>query len=509
MPVDEQAEAVSGAMSQWRVTSEPPPPVFVARRPDLIANTIRLIIMPQSLVCMIIESVPDRPDVEAEETVMAARASAINLYELATLSPDERQALMTRTEADLSDFIEPSQAIIDAVRDEGDEAVARFGREFDKADVAAGSLKATPDDVEKAFAELAPEVTDAIRFAVENIRTFHEAQKPEAMWWVETRPGVFGGERTTAIPSVACYVPRGKGAFPSVMMMTTIPAVIAGVPEIAVLTPPTPEGGVDAASLVAAKIAGVENVYKCGGAAAVAAAAYGTATIPRCCKIVGPGSPWVVAAKKLLADRIDPGLPAGPSESIILADSTANPEIAALDLLIEAEHGPDSSAYLVTDSRDIAEAARHHIPELLAKMGAQRAGFIQEVLTGPRGGIVLAADMEDAVRFTNDYAPEHLEVLATEPMDYLGRLHHAGEILLGENTPVTLGNFVIGPNCVLPTGGHARSWSPLSVLDFMKRTSIAHVTRRGYETLAKPAHCLADYEGFEAHAAAVSGRFDR
>ncbi len=435
---------------------------------------------------------------------MAADASAINLFELANLSADERRALMIRTEADLSAFIEPAKTIIEAVRIEGDEAVARFGREFDKAAIEAGSLMATPDDFEKAFVELDPAVTDAIRFAVDNIRTFHEAQKPEPMWWVETRPGVFGGERTTPIPSVACYVPRGKGAFPSVMMMTTIPAVIAGVPEIAVLTPPTPEGGVDAASLVAAKLAGVGHVYKCGGAAAVAAAAFGTDTIPRCAKIVGPGSPWVVAAKKLLADRIDPGLPAGPSESIILADGTADPWIAALDLLIEAEHGPDSSAFLVTDSRSVADGVRDAIPELWAKMGEQRAGFTQAVLGGPRGGIVLASDMAEAVRFINDYAPEHLEVLTAEPMDYLGQLHHAGEILLGANTPVTLGNFVIGPNCVLPTGGHARTFSPLSVHDFMKRTSIAHVTRSGYRMLAPKAHTLAAYEGFEAHANAVS-----
>ncbi len=280
--------------------------------------------------------------------------------------------------------------------------------------------------------------------------------------------------------------------------------MIAGVPEIAVLTPPTPKGGIDAASLVAAKLAGIEHVYKCGGAAAVAAAAFGTATIPRCAKIVGPGSPWVVAAKKLLADRIDTGLPAGPSESIILADSSANPKIAALDLLIEAEHGPDSSAFLVTDNRDVAEAALQHIPKFWENMGEQRAGFTRDVLTGPRGGIVLAPNMGEAVRFANDYAPEHLEVLAAEPMDYLGKLQHAGEILLGENTPITLGNFVVGPNCVLPTGSHAKTWSPLSVGDFMKRTSIAHVTRRGYETLSPHARTLARYEGFEAHANAVT-----
>ena len=363
---------------------------------------------------------------------------------------------------------------------------------------------ATPEEFDAAFATLEPEVREAIAFAVESIRAFHEVQKPEAMWLKEIRPGVFAGERTTPIPSVACYVPRGKGAFPSVMMMTTIPAVIAGVPEIAVLTPPTPDGGIDAASLVAARMAGVERVYRCGGAVAVAAAAFGTRAIPRCVKIVGPGSPWVVAAKKLLADRIDTGLPAGPSESIVLADGSANGRIAALDLLVEAEHGPDSSAFLVTDSRAVAEAARAAIPDYWQHMGAERVGYTQAVLGGPRGGIVLAADMDQAIAFANDYAPEHLAVLSDEPLQYLGQLKHAGEILLGENSVITLGNYLIGPNCVLPTGGHARSWSPLSVHDFMKRTSIAQVTRAGYRVLAPYAHTLATYEGFDAHANAVS-----
>jgi histidinol dehydrogenase len=432
----------------------------------------------------------------------------INLFELDRLSAAQRSALMTRIEADLSAFLAPTQDIIDAVRTEGDEAVARLGRQFDKADVHADRLAATPADFDHAFATIEPEVHAAIEFAVENIRSFHQEQKPETMWLKEIRPGVFAGERSTAIPSVACYVPRGKGAFPSVMMMTTIPAVIAGVPEIAVLTPPTPEGGIDAASLVAARIAGVERVYKCGGAVAVAAAAYGTATIPRCVKIVGPGSPWLVAAKKLLADRIDTGLPAGPSESIVLADSTANGRIAALDLLVEAEHGPDSSAFLVTDSRAVAEATRAAIPTFWQHMGAERIGYTQEVLCGPRGGILLAADMAQAIAFVNDYAPEHLEVLSDEPMQYLGRIQHASEILMGENSVLTLGNYLIGPNCVLPTGGHARTWSPLSVHDFSKRTSIAQVTRAGYRTLAPHAHTLATYEGFEAHANAVSGLRD-
>lgn len=429
----------------------------------------------------------------------------VNFHDLATLSADARAALLTRTEADLDGFIGPAREIIAAVRAEGDAAVVRLAREIDGIALDAGSLRATEAEFAAAERSLAPEVKEAIGFAVDNIRRFHERQKPEPMWLMEIRPGAFAGERWTPIPSVACYVPRGKGAFPSVMMMTTVPAVVAGVPEIAVLTPPTPEGGIDAASLYAARAAGVEAVYRVGGAVAVAAAAFGTATVPRAAKIVGPGSPWVVAAKRLLADRIDTGLPAGPSEAIVLADATANPDIAALDLLIEAEHGPDSSAYLVTESREIAERALARLPDLIVRLGPQRRGFVEAVLGGPCGGVVLAPDWSEALRFVNDYAPEHLEVLSAEPWQHLGGIREAGEILLGQNTPITVANFCLGPDCVLPTGGWARSYSALGVHDFMKRASLGHVTAAGLPELVRHARVLAEYEGFEAHAQALSG----
>lgn len=430
--------------------------------------------------------------------------SRINLFELARLSESERQGLLARSESDLSAFMEPARAIVEAVRAEGDAAIVRLAREIDKVTLDPDRLMATEAEFEAAERALEPEVKEAIAYAVDNIRRFHERQKPEPMWLMEIRPGALAGERWSAIPSVACYVPRGKGAFPSVMMMTTIPAVVAGVPEIVVLTPPTPEGGIDAASLYAARMAGVRKVFRVGGAVAVAAAAFGTAAVPKVAKIVGPGSPWVVAAKRLLADRIDTGLPAGPSESIVLTDASANPDIAALDLLIEAEHGPDSSAFLVTDSRTVAEAAHARLPELIANLGPQRRQFIEAVLGGPRGGIVLAPSWAEALRFVNDYAPEHLEVLSAEPLQHLGGIEHAGEILLGQNTPITIANFCLGPDCVLPTGGWARTFSALGVHDFMKRTSLGHVTAAGLPELAKHAGVLAAYEGFEAHAQALS-----
>lgn len=428
----------------------------------------------------------------------------IAIHDLDRLDAAGRSQLLRRAESDLTPFVDKVRPIIEAVRAEGDGAIVRLAREIDRVEIDPEHIAARPADFDRAFTEVDREVIAAIEYAVENIRRFHEEQKPESMWMKEVRPGAFAGDRWLPIPSVACYVPRGKGAFPSVVMMTTVPAVVAGVPEICVVTPPGPGGDFDAATLVAARIAGVKTVYRVGGAVAVAAVAYGTKSVKQCAKIVGPGSPWVVAAKRLLAGVLDTGTPAGPSESIVLADATADGRIAALDLLIEAEHGPDSSAFLVTPSRIVADAAIAAIPGYWQRMGAQRVEFSSAVLGGPRGGVVLAPDMDAACAFVNDYAPEHLLIHGDEPFQWLGRIQNAGEILLGRHTPITLGNFVLGPNAVLPTSGWAKTFSPLSTFDYMKRTGIGYVTGAGYPELAKHARVLATYEGFDAHANAVS-----
>jgi histidinol dehydrogenase len=430
--------------------------------------------------------------------------SKINFYELAKLSTNARQELFKRTESNLEEFEAKVKPIIESVRLEGDTALARFAQTFDRAPVEANQIAATEQDFAGAEKALDQKLVDAMEFAATSIRKFHQQQMPHEFSMQQVRPGVFGGDRTSAIPSVACYVPRGKGAFPSAALMLTIPAVVAGVENISIITPPGPDGKIDAATLVAARMAGVTQVYKAGGAQAIAAVAYGTQTIPKAAKVLGPGSPWVGAAKRLLSHLIDTGSPAGPSEVIILADDTVDGRLAALDLLVEAEHGPDSSAYLVTWSRRVAEEALAAIPEYWRQMSALRVDYSSTVLSGAFGGIILAANEADAIAFCNDYAPEHLEVLSKQPYDYVGRLKHAGEILLGEYSPSTLGNYVIGPNHVLPTSGWAKTASSLSVHDFLKRTTIAHVTKPAYAELAKHAHALATYEGFDAHANAVS-----
>ncbi|WP_413282999.1 histidinol dehydrogenase [Vibrio sp. MA40-2] len=416
------------------------------------------------------------------------------------------QELLARTESDLSFFSDKVTPIIAKVKEQGDEALIQFGRDFDGVIPEHFSIKAEESEFEAAFNNLDPEIIETIKYSVENVRVFHEAQKPEEMWLKEMKPGAFAGDRHVPIDSVACYVPRGKGSFPSVLIMTAVPAVVAGVLRPVVITPPGPDGKVDDATLVAARLVGIKEVYKCGGAQGVAAVAYGTESVPKCLKIVGPGSPWVVAAKKQLTHLLDPGVPAGPSESVILADETVDGRLAALDLLIESEHGPDSSAFLVTSSQRVVDEAIKAIPGYWKELTEQRANFSQAVLCGEHGGIILTKTFVDAIEFVNQYAPEHLEILAAEPMAIMTKIRNAGEILLGNYTPVSLGNFVLGPNAVLPTNSAAKTAGPLSVFDYMKRISIGYVTKEGYTELAEKAKCFAEYEGFSSHALAVSSK---
>ena len=430
--------------------------------------------------------------------------TTIALHELAKLTDAERETLLARAEDDLSLEMEQVAPILEAVRSESDAALAHFAQKFDGANIEPDQIAATEADFDEAFQILDPEMIKTLEYAADNIRRFHQDQMPQDMWMKEIRPGVVVGERYSPIDSVACYSPRGKGSFPSVTLMTAIPAVVAGVPTPIIITPPGKDGKVDAATLVAARIAGVDKVYKAGGGQAVAAVAYGTETIPRCRKIEGPGSPWFVAAKRLLSHRIDTGLPAGPSEVIVLADETANPELAALDIIIESEHGSDSSAFLITWSKEVADKARAAIPNYWKEMSAERVGYSSAVLSGNSGGIVLCETRQQAYDFINEYAPEHLQVLSKEPFEHLHHIRNASEILLGEYAAGSIANYMMGPNCVLPTSGAAHSHSPLGVHSFLKSCSVGHMTRTGFNEMAPHTHRFATYEGFDAHANAVS-----
>lgn len=429
----------------------------------------------------------------------------INFYDLEKLSAAEIAQLFKRSELDIAELQKSVHPIIQDVRERGDIALVEYNEKFDKAKMSVEQLRVTEAEFTQARNNLDPEVKKVIEISAINIKKFHHAQMPEAMWFAPIDDGILAGEKITPITSVGIYVPRGKGSFPSVMLMLCIPAMIANVPKVIVCTPPTADGGVDDASLFTAEICGVKEVYKVGGAHAIAAMAYGTERIPKVHKVLGPGNSYVSAAKRLLYGAIDVGIPAGPSESIILCDETVDPRIAALDLLIEAEHGPDSTALLVTHSREIANQVQALLPDLINALPEERKNFCQAVMSG-YGGIVLTASVGKSIQFVNDFAPEHLEVLVKEPMAVLSDIVNAGEILLGPYTPITLGNFSLGVNAILPTGGFAKTFSCVTVYDFLKRSSIGYVTETGYDKIKDIARKFAEYEGFPSHANAILKR---
>jgi histidinol dehydrogenase len=429
----------------------------------------------------------------------------IQFWQLNDLSPSQLSKLMRRAETDIRQLLPLAQKVIDHVREGGDTAVVEYARQFDAPNFEASMLRAQPEDFVAARAALNAEIIDAIEQSHENIQRFHAEQMPEPMWFMEVQPGIMAGERVTPVASTGLYVPRGKGAFPSVMLMLATPAKVAGVPRIVIVTPPTPEGKADAASLVAAEICGIDEVYVVGGMQAVAALAFGTESIPKVDKIIGPGSSYVSAAKRLLYGTVDVGLPAGPSEAIILADENADPRLAALDLLVEAEHGPESAAILVTHSRTIAEKALEILPHYIAELPQWRQAFINNVLAN-YGGILLTDSLEASIAFVNDYSPEHLEILTAEPFITLNKIQNAGEILLGHMTPIPVANYALGLNAILPTGGFAKSFSSVSVNDFLKRTGVGYLSKEGYMRLQGITATLADYEDFPAHAMAIRKR---
>ncbi len=432
----------------------------------------------------------------------------IHFYDLAHIDTEQRTRLLRRAELAIDDLLAYVRPIVEAVRVRGDAALIEYMQQFDHVHLTPHSLRVSPAEIAHAHDILDKEVYHAIEHAISNVRLFHQRQMPHEQWFSEVAPGVLAGEKITPITSVGLYVPRGKGAFPSVMYMLATPASIAAVPRIVVCTPPAADGSVDPASLVAADLCGVHEIYRVGGAQAIAALAYGTDSIAPVRKITGPGNPYVSAAKRLLYGTVDVGLPAGPSESILLADEDADVELVARDLLIEAEHGPDSSSLLVTHSRSLIDAIQQILPARIAALPSPRRQFCYEGFTGEKGtgGLVLTRDTHESVTFVNEYAPEHLAVHTREPFALLPQLKNAGEILLGPYAPISIGNYSLGTNAILPTGGFAHTFSCTSVFDFLKRTGLGYVTAEGYTQLAETTRRLATFEGFPAHAQAVTER---
>lgn len=428
-----------------------------------------------------------------------------NIYELDKMTKEQYDFIMKRAELDITEQMKVAREVSDDIRERGDAAVLEYTEKFDRVKLTAASMKVTEEEIEAGYNRLDEKTREAILYAYKNIYDFHEKQMPEEMWFTMVDDGLMVGEKTTPIVDVCLYVPHGKGSFPSVLCMLGIPAVVAKVPRIVVVTPPNEKGEVDDAILCAAKIIGIKEIYKVGGIQAIAAVAYGTETIPKCHKVIGPGNSYATAAKRVLANHIDAGLPAGPSEIIVLADELADPEKVARDWMIEAEHGPDSAALLVTHSRELVDKVIPIMNAQLEKLSDKRRGWIETNFT-TYGGIILTDSLEQSIQFVNDYAPEHMEVMTEKPFDVLPLIKNAGEILLGEYTPVTLCNFVLGPNAILPTGGFAKTYSSVSVMDFLKRSSIGYASKDGFNNVRGYASRFANVEGFETHQLAVDER---
>ena len=430
---------------------------------------------------------------------------AINYWNWEELSGSERNMILSRSEIDISEVKSSVSAIIEKVRKDKDKALYSFTKEFDKVDLKDLPLKVNESEFTEAESLISDEVKKAVEYSIENIKKYHKLQLPRKEDPVKLAEGITAGERACPIESAGLYVPRGRGSFPSMLYMLAVPAVIAGVKRICVVTPPNKDGSVDPACLYAAKLCGITEIYRVGGAQAIAALTYGTESIEPVVKITGPGSMYVTAAKRLLYGTVDVGLPAGPSESVILADSSADPYRVALDLMIEAEHGSDSSAILVTDSEELGDKTAEAIEILLEDISEPRKTFLKDVFSG-YGGIIITENIEKGAEIVNSYAPEHLQIATADPEKTADMIINAGEILLGQNTPFSIANYSTGANAVLPTGGMAKTFSPVSVRDFMKFSSIVKVDKQGLADIAPHVTALADYEGFVTHANALKLR---
>jgi len=396
--------------------------------------------------------------------------------------------------------------ILEDVRRRGDEAIVEATRQWDRVELAPDRLPVARGEVKEAYERIDDGVRRAIETAIERTRRFNELLRPRAIWLEEVEEGLVVGAKVTPVESVGVYIPAGKGAFPSTCVTIVTPAVMAGVQEIAIVLPPKPDGTVDPAVLVAADMLGVQRIFRCNGVAGIAGLAFGTETIPRVQKVVGPGNPYVVAAQLAAQPYgVDMSVLLGPTECVVLADGDADPKRIALDLLNEAEHGRDSAAILVTVEERLAREVLSHLQALIQQLPSPRREYAMAALS-EYGGLLVARDIEEAVAFVNIYAPEHLQIATRNPWEVLQQIRNAGEVLIGQDTPFSAANYAIGVPAALPTGGAARHASGVTILSFLKLTSIAALNQRGLEKVRSVVEQLGHYEDFPAHVMAVTQR---
>ncbi|QAA34981.1 histidinol dehydrogenase [Clostridium manihotivorum] len=407
-----------------------------------------------------------------------------------------------RSEDDSKEALEAVENIISLVRAEGDASVRDFTEKFDG--ISLGDMKVSEKEIEEAFENVSTDIKAALEKAIANIEYFHRKQIRQS--WISTEEnGVMMGQKIIPLEKVGVYVPGGSAAYPSSVLMNVIPAKLAGVKNIVMVTPPRKDGSIDVNILVAAKLAGVSEIYKVGGAQAIAALAYGTESIPKVDKIVGPGNIYVALAKRVCYGKVDIDMIAGPSEITIVCDDKANPRFLAADLMSQAEHDKLASSVLITTSKALAEQVNDEIIKQLQNLS--RKDIIEASLKN-YGGILIVNSLGEAIDLSNTIAPEHLELMIENPLSYLGKVKNAGSIFLGQYSPEPLGDYMAGPNHVLPTNGTARFFSPLSVDDFIKKSSYIYYTEDALKALSESIMVLAKAEGLDAHGNSIRVRVD-
>ncbi len=424
------------------------------------------------------------------------------------LTKDEQDkvlaSLLKRSPANYTEQEGTVREIIDNVRRDGDEAIFAYEEKFDHCQLNAENIRVTEAEIKAAYQELDDNFIEVMKRAAANIRSFHEKQKTNS-WITTTAEGTILGQKVTPIAVSGCYVPGGRAVYPSSVLMNVIPAKVAGVEKIIVCTPPNAQGKVPAGTIVAADIAGVDEIYKVGGAQAIAAMAFGTASIPRVDKITGPGNIFVALAKKACFGYTGIDSVAGPSEILIIADETANARFVAADLLSQAEHDPLASAILLTTSRELAEKVSTEVDGFLKELS--RAEIIRQSLDN-YGYIFVGETMDELVEAANAIASEHMEIVTANPFEVMTKVKNAGAIFLGQYSSEPLGDYYAGPNHILPTNGTARFFSPLSVDDFVKKSSIISYSREALERVHEDIEVFAQNEGLTAHANSVHVRFE-
>ena len=417
---------------------------------------------------------------------------------------DILETLLKRSPNNYGKYEDAVADILAKVKAEGDEALCAFTREFDKVEVTKETIRVTPEEIEEAYKLVDPSLIDVIKKALVNIRSYHEKQLQNS-WFTSTTDGTMLGQKVTALNRVGVYVPGGKAVYPSSVLMNIVPAKVAGVDRIVMTTPPGKDGKVNPSTLVAANEAGADEIYKVGGAQAIGALAYGTESIPKVDKIVGPGNIFVALAKKAVYGYVSIDSIAGPSEILVIADETANPRFVAADLLSQAEHDELASAILVTTSEELARKVSDEVDGFLKELS--RSEIIRKSLDN-YGYILVADTMDDVIDIANEIASEHLEIQTKNPYDVMTKVRNAGAIFIGEYASEPLGDYFAGPNHVLPTNGTAKFFSPLSVDDFIKKSSIIGYSEEALRDIHKDIEAFAEAEQLTAHANSIKVRFE-